>query len=649
MRIIIIIMAASMKIIIFISLLIVIDGICANMIVKVSKDANSELYPNRGSNSNSNITNEEINEDKNDSKYDSKYDDKNRLIDIINNLRAENKNFIKEINRKKEKLNKIKDIRNGINMDMNMNIKGDKISNTTTTISTISANSTYINTTNQINEANINITPPISIKNKLNKIKKTIIKSVSHNDNNKNNNFNNNKLKSKLTSKLTLNPCYNKGYKTENITGTGNFTECRKLITTSNQNQNILPELNHHSKSSKCIFSENNIKIVNNTFVIPNRGVLNKILFHSKYTYSQYIKYEDLKTKIEEICSTEYSQLVKDFEFLNKNKNKNKIFLVCFDLTNLLLKLEAKGFKNKNEMGNENENEMGNKNKNEMGNKNILKLTDNNSKNITSKIDTNLISYSNSNSYSNIFLIYLNLDFTPIFISTLIISTLLLSTILYENKIIDLISKLIYQYNRFTKNESNIYINSDNTPIVNIKNIDSIIEIPNVRYYLFLDDNSYFKNKYGKNFELEKFDIILIKNEILNNIMKNNNNFENEINHKNQINEYIIEAENSKTDMVNFLVINIARVVFLILFIMLILISIHIVGNSEGLLKAVLCNAILVGVNVIVMVIVGRLCKCGFGFTSNSTNDYGKNKGNSAITMENDKTMIQDVEACLIV
>jgi hypothetical protein len=50
---------------------------------------------------------------------------------------------------------------------------------------------------------------------------------------------------------------------------------------------------------------------------------------------------------------------------------------------------------------------------------------------------------------------------------------------------------------------------------INEHNIDEYLAYPKVRFFLFTKEDSYFKVKYGPDFELENLDPMLIKNEIL--------------------------------------------------------------------------------------------------------------------------------------
>jgi hypothetical protein len=51
--------------------------------------------------------------------------------------------------------------------------------------------------------------------------------------------------------------------------------------------------------------------------------------------------------------------------------------------------------------------------------------------------------------------------------------------------------------------------------ILNESTLDEVLSYHKVKYYLFIDDECYFKQKHGQNFHIDNYDIILIKNELL--------------------------------------------------------------------------------------------------------------------------------------
>jgi hypothetical protein len=107
----------------------------------------------------------------------------------------------------------------------------------------------------------------------------------------------------------------------------------------------------------------------------------------------------------------------------------------------------------------------------------------------------------------NDFILYdllLKNPYTKYSLLLLISSMFLLLSFFRKNYIINLIEskiKLSYELN-FTY---------DNI----VENIDYILSLPEVKEYLFLNEISYFKRKYGENFTLQNSDYILLKKEVL--------------------------------------------------------------------------------------------------------------------------------------
>ena len=98
--------------------------------------------------------------------------------------------------------------------------------------------------------------------------------------------------------------------------------------------------------------------------------------------------------------------------------------------------------------------------------------------------------------------------------------------ILYSSLVIvfSIIIVLSIILNKYIRKFIELKISTNDHININEDNLDEVLNYSNIQEYLFLDEECYFKRKYGDKFILENCDFILIKNEVLEMVLKNENN-----------------------------------------------------------------------------------------------------------------------------
>jgi hypothetical protein len=295
------------------------------------------------------------------------------------------------------------------------------------------------------------------------------------------------------TSNYQQNPCFNKGYydKDLNILGTGDYSKCYRYIVSNfaDDVKNSNFTVSSFDQNSDCNQKECRI-ILGKEFKKIN------FLFYQKETenhfkFNEEMKYVDLKNKIKNLCSLQYSHLlgkISSFHISNFSK-------LCFDLTYFTVIFDKN------------------------------KILDNFVVVIKSHI-------SNKNKTDNINEIYVkilslitNHNNLHHFITFCISSLLSILLCICNNKLSAFISTIIF---KFTKNFYCKLIPSN-------EEIEDFLTFFKVKCFLFYDENSYFIKKYGKDFNyeqsLEKEDLlkeikeIYSKNDELRNLVEENRKY----------------------------------------------------------------------------------------------------------------------------
>jgi hypothetical protein len=339
-------------------------------------------------------------------------------------------------------------------------------------------------------------------------------------------------------SGMLINPCFNKGYynKELNFTGNGDYETCYKYI-------------NNELDQNETKISLPNFNITNNTVVLENSQFKQfKFLFYDKnaenniYHYNDEITYTDLKNKIINLCGKQYSYLIAELTRFHIPK----LFNMCFEATYLTITLERYG----------------------VNNENLVKLLSH------KKID-----HKNGSQF----------DYKQLLMPrNIVLLTLLLASLLGSVVL-------------FYANEPVVNLIKDNFTFIlpDDRNIDNILQYQKVKQYLFFSNESYFKNKYGKDFVIENYDMIIIKNDIIELIGKDA-----------ALKELIDECEKEYFNMKLNLMASLLQIVLLLLFLICFCLLFNSVNSIDsGCLKIVVTISSMMFVVLVLMVSLKTLIK----------------------------------------
>jgi hypothetical protein len=383
---------------------------------------------------------------------------------------------------------------------------------------------------------------------------------------------------------MKTHPCFNIGYynKDLNFTGSGNYTLCYNLLKedyfsnpknisddlvnikeiSSEENNKTLLEQTQVLNKSNLIISEKNITIGKNStitkhtrsFLLDNQFKLFKFLFYEKnsenvYRYKEKLQYSQILKKVEHICSKQYSYLIAEMSrFAIRN-----LYKICFDLTYFILAFD-------------------------------------NSKYTIQKEDFLILPahLNKAQNYSNGFrspytILQVLMDKKNLGILITFLISLIMSIVFFliSEKLINSLTRKIFKQ----ETPHSLYVNE--------KNLDEFLSFPKVKYFLFHNSQSYFKKKYGVEFDLENYDYILIKNEIrdlIDGIHSEQLSLD-EINENNEtlfhFKELIIESKKYVNELKVCLAVHLVHIVFIIILVISFCLILHIIKVEYGLLRAI--------------------------------------------------------------
>jgi hypothetical protein len=335
---------------------------------------------------------------------------------------------------------------------------------------------------------------------------------------------------------MIYNPCFNKGYynKELNLTGSGDFNQCYRFI--NEELKDTDNGDNHHIHIR-----------YNNTIFLDSQFKQFKFLFYDNsqdniYKLKDQIKYKELRNKVETLCSYDFSALIIAYSRFHISS----LSKLCFDATYLITTLD----------------------KYDINENTVIKLLNDKSKKINEKDFYNLLLKPNNLLIFLLMLIALVLSFALFFLN---------------NFLVKLLNQKLLQFIWDNKIENDI---------------DSLLKYQKIKNYLFYDANAIFRLKYGQTFELENYDLILIKNDIKDLLDKDKN-----------MKQMVIECENDLINFKSYVFVSLLQIVVLLIFLITFCIFLNMITANYYFIKSVVTVSSLLFVVLVVMISLKALIK----------------------------------------
>jgi len=128
--------------------------------------------------------------------------------------------------------------------------------------------------------------------------------------------------------------------------------------------------------------------------------------------------------------------------------------------------------------------------------------------------------------------------------------------------------------------------------------IDNIILYNRVRSYLFYDNNSHFKKKYGKDFELQNYDMIIIKSEIIDLLKKDE-----------KLKDIISDCHKSSIDLKVYLSVTLVHILLLLTFLISFCLNLNILRVDYGYIRCITTFVSLLFIILVVFICFKTLFK----------------------------------------
>jgi hypothetical protein len=337
---------------------------------------------------------------------------------------------------------------------------------------------------------------------------------------------------------VLINPCFNKGYynKELNFTGIGDYDQCYSFITDElNQNKTILKDYIYNT--------------VNNTLNLDSQFKQFKFLFYEKYgeniyKYKENITYGGLKEKIRTLCNKQYSYIIVEYAHLHVN-NLSKM---CFEATYLTILFDKYGIIPSTQ----------------------IKMPTHSKRPTVGNIVDNF--QTTSQPYN-------------------IIAIILMLISLFTSILLFYVNEPVAKF--FNENILNKLLDKDDE-----FDLDTALQFPRVKAYLFYDDNAIFKTKYGKDFEPENYDLIIIKNTISELITKDE-----------ELVAIIHECEGEVRSMKSYLAVSLVQILLLLMFLVNFCICLNNLAIDYAFVKIIVTVCSLIFVVLVVMISLRTLIR----------------------------------------